>query len=526
MAQSLTRLSINRTRLGCCKLALLALVISACSEPVSYDLILRGGTIIDGTDGEPYVGDVAISGDRIIAIGDLASASAVAEINVTGLVVAPGFINVHSHATSTGLPTAINMLSQGVTTEILNADGGGPLDLNAQLNALQKEGLAVNVGGMIGFNSVWREAVGLENVRPTPEQLLEMQDLVENGLEAGAWGVSAALDYVPGRFAATEEVVQVLEPFAEWNVVFANHDRVTPESGYSSISGMSETIAIGEATGLIPLITHMKVQGWEQGQASTILERMTDAETPFPGGAAADVYPYLAGLTGLQSLIIPPWAQAGGRDAMLARFVDPDLRARIIEEANEAMRLRFGGPEGVYLLQSQRELSDVMEELQIESPAEAVIQILEEANQGIIASFGLEDDLIEIMQHPTSSIACDCGASTSDVGHPRSWGSYPKVLGEFVREKRVLTLQNAVHRMSGLPAKTIGLSDRGLIEPGMAADLVVFNPETVIDHATYADPTLISEGIIHTIVNGQLAWQDGAATGVQAGRTLTRRKPF
>jgi N-acyl-D-aspartate/D-glutamate deacylase len=253
---------------------------------------------------------------------------------------------------------------------------------------------------------------------------------------------------------------------------------------------------------------------------------MTDAETPFPGGAAADVYPYLAGQTGLQSLIIPPWAQAGGRDAMLARFVDPDLRARIIEEANEAMRLRFGGPEGVYLLQSQRELSDVMEELQIESPAEAVIQILEEANQGIIASFGLEDDLIEIMQHPTSSIACDCGASTSDVGHPRSWGSYPKVLGEFVREKRVLTLQNAVHRMSGLPAKTIGLSDRGLIEPGMAADLVVFNPETVIDHATYADPTLISEGIIHTIVNGQLAWQDGAATGVQAGRTLTRRKPF
>jgi N-acyl-D-aspartate/D-glutamate deacylase len=269
----------------------------------------------------------------------------------------------------------------------------------------------------------------------------------------------------------------------------------------------------------------MKVQGWEQGQAPTILQRMTDADSPFPGGAAADVYPYLAGQTGLQSLIIPSWAQAGGRDAMLARFADPDLRARIVEEANEAMQLRFGGPEGVYLIQSQRELGDVMEELQIDSPAEAVIQILEEAGQGIIARFGLEDDLIEIMQHPTSSIACDCGASISDRIHPRFWGTYPKVLGEFVREKRVVTLENAIHKMSGLPAQTLGLRDRGLIKQSMAADLVVFDPETVIDHATCANPTLISEGIIHTIVNGRLAWQDGAATGVQAGRTLIRQKP-
>jgi N-acyl-D-aspartate/D-glutamate deacylase len=481
---------------------------------------------VDGTGGESFVGDVAISGDRIAAVGDLRGASAPTEIDIAGLVVAPGFINLHSHADPDGVPTAVNMLSQGVTTEIINADGSGRIDVSAQLDSMRVRGMALNLGGMIGFNSVWRSVVGMDDVRPTTDQIVEMQGLIETALEEGAWGVSAGLDYVPGYYATKDEVVQVLESFAEWNVVFANHDRVTPESGFSSIAGMSETIEIGEATGLIPLVTHMKVQGWEQGQASRILERMAAAESSFPGGAAADVYPYLAGQTGLQALIIPSWAQAGGRGAMLARFADPDLRPRIEEEANEAMQLRFGGHEGVWLMDSQRELLDVMEELEIESPAEAVMQLLEEAGQGIIARFGLEDDLVAIMQHPTSSIACDCGASTSDRIHPRFWGSYPKVLGEYVREKQALTLENAIYKMSALPAKTIGLRDRGLIQEGLLADLVVFDPETVIDHATYAEPTLMSEGIIHTIVNGQLAWQDGEATGVQAGRALARPRPF
>ena len=304
-----------------------------------------------------------------------------------------------------------------------------------------------------------------------------------------------------------------------------NHDRVTPESNFSSIAGMSETLAIGEAAGLIPLVTHMKLQGWEQGRASTILGRMSETPTSFTGGATADVYPYLAGQTGLQSLIIPSWAQAGGRDTMLARFRDPALRAQIITEAEQAMRLRFGGHQGVYLMQSQRELTVAMQELELDSPGEAVIQLLEESGQGIIARFGLEEDLIEIMQHPTASIACDCGASTSERTHPRYWGSYPKVLGEYVREKQQLSLENAIYKMSGLPAKTIGMSDRGVIRPGMLADITVFDPETVIDHATYDNPTLLSDGIIHTLVNGQIAWSNGATTNIQSGRILRRSPP-
>lgn len=504
--------------------ALLATLL-ACSEQPVYDLIIRTGTVIDGSGTSGYLADIAISGGGIVAMGDLGDATGREELEAGGLVVSPGFINIHSHAVPEDLPAAVNMLSQGVTTEIINADGSGPVELDAQLDSLQRGGLALNVGVMIGFNSVWREVVGLDERRPSAAEIQQMQALLQSGLRAGAWGVSAGLDYVPGYYATTAEVIEILSPLAAWDVVFANHDRLTPESNFSSIAGMSETIAIGEASGLIPLITHMKVQGWEQGSAATILQRMSAADTSFAGGAVADVYPYLAGQTGLQSLIIPAWAQAGGRDAMLARFGDPDQRAQIVEEAERAMQLRFGGPGGVYLLQQQRELSAAMQDLGLDSPGEAVIRLLEESAQSIIARFGAEADLIAIMQHPTASIACDCGASTSDQIHPRYWGSYPKVLGEYVREKGALSLEQAIHKMTALPARTLGMTDRGLLRPGAVADITVFDPAAIIDHATYDNPALMSEGIVYTLVNGVVAWRDGAATGAQSGRVLRRDTP-
>ena len=522
---SMTYTSLSRSLYGlqyifftCCFI----FTFFGCSQPEPYDLIIRSGTIVDGT-GEPlYTGDVGIRGDTIAAVGKLWRATATEEVDGEGLIVAPGFINIHSHAQYDALPTAVNMLSQGVTTEIMNADGRSPLDLSVQMQRIDSAGLALNVGGCIGFNSVWQEVVGRDDVRPSAEQIGAMQDLIRQGLEDGAWGVSAGLDYVPGYYATTEEVIKVLLPFSDWGVVFTNHDRLTRESGYSSIAGMTETIEIGEASGLIPLITHMKVQGWEQGKVETILQRMASAKTDFPGGAVADVYPYLAGMTGLGSLIIPSWAQQGGYEAMVERFEDPVLRKQIITEAEEAMNLRFGGPEGVYLLASQRELTDAMADLGTDSPGEAVVRLLEAENQGIIARFGDESDLIAIMQHPTTSIACDCGASLSERGHPRGWGSFPKVLGEYVREKGALTLEQAIHKMTGLPAKTIGMTDRGTLREGQAADITIFDPANIIDRATYEEPTLPSEGVIHVLVNGRFAWRDGEATGRQGGRVLFR----
>ncbi len=518
------KLRTSVLRIALCSIFII--LASACSEPATYDLILRGGTIIDGSGSEAYPGDIALNGGEIAAIGNLTDANALQAIDVSGLVAAPGFINIHSHPRDEALSTAVNMLSQGVTTEIMNSDGFGPSDIGAQFNLYSQSDLAINVGGFIGFNSVWEEVVGVEDVRPTQAQINQMQVLVENALVTGAWGVSAGLDYVPGYYATTDEVIQVLEPFSNWDVVFTNHDRLTPETDYSSITGMTETIRIGEATGLIPMVTHIKVQGWEQGKAAEILEIMRIAETSNSGGAVADVYPYLAGQTGLEALIIPSWAQAGGWDAMLQRFRDSELRAQIIEEAEKAMDLRWGGPTGV-LVGGQRELTDIMDQLGTDSHGEAVIRVLEEADTRVILRFGSEADLIEIMQHPTVSIACDCDAVPVDsINHPRYWGTFPKVLGEYVREKGALTLENAIYKMTGLPAKTIGIKDRGMLKPGMAADITVFDPATIIDHATFDNPTARPEGIVHVILNGEFAFTDGSVTGVQAGEVLKRDLPF
>ncbi len=280
---------------------------------------------------------------------------------------------------------------------------------------------------------------------------------------------------------------------------------------------------IGRASGLLPVITHMKIQGREQGSGPEVMEWMSATEEAgLP--LAADVYPYLAGQTSLSALIIPGWAQAGGREAMVARFADPGQRARIVAEAEEAMAARFGGPSGVFLLSLQRELTDVMEEMGV-GGGEAVVRLLEQNQHGVILRFGAEDDLERILQYPTASISCDCGASAATRIHPRYWGTHPRVLGRYVRERGVLTWEEAVRKMTSLPAETIGMEDRGTLAPDMAADLVVFDPETVIDHATYENPTAPSDGIVHVVVNGTVAWRDGSSTGAQAGRALRKPAP-
>jgi N-acyl-D-amino-acid deacylase len=501
-------------------LVLTGLGLSAQPAPVRYDVIIRGGTVLDGSGAARVRADVAIAGDAVARVGDLAGASAGIVVDATGLYVAPGFINIHSHAEPDGLATAANMLTQGVTTEILNADGSGPLDLDAQLGTAAARGLAVNIGANIGFNSVWTQVVGAVDRRPTAAEVARMRGLVTAGLAAGAWGVSAGLDYKPAYFAATEDVIKVIEAARDARTYFANHDRVTPESGFSSLAGMAETIAIGARSGVTPLITHMKVQGHEQGRAGVITGQMQEASGRGVY-TAADVYPYLAGQTGLVAFTIPGWAQDGGREAMLKRFADPALRARIVGEAEAAMAARFGGPAGVYLPSQQRELTAVMAEMQVRA-GEAVVRLLEQGSPGIIARFGSEADLVAILQHPTAAVACDCGAVAGAAAHPRYFGTFPRVLGRYVREQRALSWEDAVRKMTGLPAATIGMVDRGLLAAGMAADVVVFDPATVIDHATFAAPMLPSEGIRTVVVNGRVALRDGVPTGEQAGRALRR----
>jgi N-acyl-D-amino-acid deacylase len=495
-------------------------IASGQPAPQRLDVILRHGTVIDGTGLPRYRADVGIAGGHIAKVGDLSGERGATEIDVIGLFVAPGFINIHSHAAVSALPTAENMLTQGVTTEILNPDGGGSTDIAAQLSRSSAAGLAVNIGAYIGFNAIWADTMGPADRRATDADIARMRTLVASGLDKGAWGVSAGLDYKPAYYAQVEEVVRALEPAAKWRTNFPNHDRLTPESGFSSRVGVGETIAIGERAGLMPVVTHMKAQGSEQGTAGTLLGMMQQA-TARGDYTAADAYPYLAGQTGLGALLIPAWAQDGGRDQMLQRFADPSQRARIVSETEQAMNARFGGAAGVFLPQTKQELTDIMREMQV-SAGEAVVRLLEKGNVGAILRFGSEPDLVKILQHPTTSIACDCGASTETRQHPRAFGTFPRVLGRYVRDQHVLTWEDAVRKMTALPANTIGMVDRGFLAPGMAADVTVFDPATVIDHATYEDAGQLSEGIRLVLVNGRIALRDGKVTREQGGRVLAR----
>jgi len=491
------------------------------AQSTAYDLVIRHGTIIDGTGRPRFQADVGIRGRHIAAIGNLDDATAVQSIDATGLFVTPGFINIHSHASPDALSTALNMLTQGVTTEIFNADGGGAVDLPAQLARVSQPGLAVNLGGYIGFNVVWQTVVGNTDRRATPGEIDRMRGMIAAGLEQGAWGVSAGLDYKPAYFAQTEEVIRILDAARPARTNFTNHDRVTPESNFSSKAGIQETLAIGERAGLVPVVTHMKVTGSEKGTAGTVLASI--AQTTKRGHyAAADAYPYLAGQTGLGSLIIPGWAQEGGRPEMLKRFADPAMRARIIKESEEAIKARFGGPEDVYLLRTQQQLTAVMKEMNA-GAGEAILRILEQGNDpGAILRFGAEEDLIKILKDPTTSMACDCGATTETRVHPRFYGSFPRVFGHYVRDEKIMTWEQAVRQSTWLPASTIGMTDRGVLAVGMAADVTVLDPATIADKATYEKPAEISQGIRFAIVNGRVALEEGLKTPARSGAALYR----
>ena len=332
------------------------------------------------------------------------------DLDVRGLSVTPGFINIHSHATAAGLGRAENMLTQGVTTEILNPDGGGSTDLTQQLSRLVSDPLAVNAGACIGFNSIWSEVVGPADRRPTSDEVARMRAKVLAGLEQGAWCVSAGLDYKPAYFARTDEVISVLAAVRHARTNFTNHDRVTPESGFSSKAGIAETIQIAEAVGTIPVITHMKAAGRSQGTAPE-LRAMMDAATVRGAYTAADAYPYLAGQTSLAALIVPGWAQDGGRMEMLKRFADPSLRTKIIGEVEEAMAARFGGPGGVYLPETRQELVDIMRAWQVPA-GEAILRLSKNATEPL--SSGSESS-------PTSSASCNTRQrrSRATAGQPK-----------------------------------------------------------------------------------------------------------
>jgi N-acyl-D-amino-acid deacylase len=505
-------------------LLLLPTTAQAAPDAPHYDVIILGGTIQDGTGKPGFMGDVAVKGDRIARIGDLGGATADTVIDAKGQFVSPGFISVHSHAIRDAVARSENMLRQGVTTEIINADGGysgiGGEEIVGQLGEFAKNGLAVNLGAYVGFNNVWQTVVGEAERRPTPTQITEMQGLIQRNLAAGAWGVGAGLDYKPAYFATQDEVIRIVSPAREWRTLFSNHDRVTPPA-FSSIAGINETIAVGNGAGLVPVVTHIKLWPNEMGRARDVVETMR-AATRAGKYVAADIYPYIHANTYLGALIIPSWAQEGGRDALLKRLADPAQRARIAVETTAAIKARAGGPDGLFLPSKGKELTDYMRETGSTDATETVLKLVETENPFGIFRFGSEEDLTAFLQYPDTAIACDCGSTNATKVHPRNYGAFPRAFGRYVRERGALSWEEAVRKATALPAAMLGMIDRGTIAPGMIADLTVFDPKTIIDKATFVEPAQFAVGISNLLVNGRPAILDGKLTEAQSGRQLFR----
>jgi N-acyl-D-aspartate/D-glutamate deacylase len=493
---------------------------AAATPPATYDIIIRGGTLLDGSGGAEQRTDIAIDHGFIMRVGDLGNAMGRQTVDATGLYVTPGFISIHDH-TDDGLQARpIGLISQGVTTAIGNPDGFGPVDdILKPLHSIGKPG--INYGAYIGFNAVWETVVGTDDRRPSAAEIDRMRALVRSGLEQGAFGVSAGLDYKPGFFATTTEVTAVVDAARGWRTNFPNHDRIHAGNGFSSLAGQGETIRIAADAGLMPVVTHMHMLSRDQGRADTAFQVFADsARCGVPVGV--DAYPYTFAATALDQILIPAWAQAGGHAAMMQRFADRTQRARITAETDAVIETRIRGAGNIYLPDIKRELAEIVAERGV-TPGEAIVQLLEAGETHVILRSVTDADRERILRDPLTAISCDCGAIASQTGHPRNWGAYPRFFGHYVRDRQLATWPDAVRRATALPAAMIGLVDRGWLRPGMAADITMFDPATIIDRATIEQPAQPSVGIKTVIVNGRFAWSDGVFTP-GAGMILRRTR--
>jgi N-acyl-D-amino-acid deacylase len=513
-------------------LALAAVAVSA--QPESFDLVITNARIVDGTGSAWYRGSVAIRGDSIVQVGSVANVQAKTMINAGGQVVAPGFIDIHTHARRGifEVPTAENYVRQGVTTLIEGPDGGSPVPLGpflAKLEGLQK---SVNVASFIGQGSIRSEVIGNIDRKATAEEISKMQGLVEQGMRDGAFGLSTGLFYVPGSFTPTEEVIELAKVAGRYGGLHISHQR---EESVKLLDSVRETIAIGEGGGLPTQITHQKVIGKANWGRSADTLRLIDEARARGVDVTSDQYPYTASSTRVASALLPAWALEGGRQQQLARLKDPATRAKIRAETALTIRDARGGgdPKNVQFAScgfdpslAGKTLADLTKargmEPTIDNAADVTLWLVEQGDcQGIFHAMS-DEDVERIMKHPTTMIGSDGEVPTFGRAnpHPRSYGTFARVLGVYVREKKTLTLEDAVRKMSGFPAARLGLTDRGLVRPGMKADVVIFDPARIRDTATFQKPHSYAEGVSHVIVNGAVIFQDGAMTAARPGRVL------
>ncbi len=499
----------------------------------SYDVLIENGRVLDGT-GTPWVrADVAVADGKIAAVGDLSDARADTVIDASGLHVAPGFIDVHSHAADglgdESLSSAEPLLAQGITTVVVNPDGGGAVDLAAQRDSLLQHGLGVNVGQLVPHGSIREEVMGASDRAPTEAELEEMKTLVREGMETGALGLSSGPFYAPGSYAETQEYIATARVAASYGGIYQSHIR--DESNYTVglLSAVDEVIRIAREADLPGIVTHVKALGppvW--GFSSAVAQRVERARADGVE-VFADQYPYTASATSLTAALVPRWAQSGGRDSLLHRLDRDHLRARIRTDMTENLERR-GGADRIQFRSfapdssiEGRTLADVASDREQDLLGTA-LALIEQDTPGIVSYNMLDEDVERFMQQSWTMTCSDGGlvARGEGVPHPRSYGAFPRKLGRYARDQGVIELGFAVRSMTHLSASVLGLPQRGRIEAGAAADLVVFDLNRIDDPATFRAPHNLADGMVHVLVNGRLKIHEGTVTGTRAGTVLSR----
>lgn len=515
-----------------CRYACLLLLLASTSQASAqerYDVIIRNGRVLDGSGNPWFRADVALRGDRIAAVGTLGGVQAAQVVDAAGLYVAPGFIDSHSHAAGRLISEAESdarlLLAQGVTTVLINPDGGGAVDLAAQRTALVEHGLGVNVAQLAAHGSIRYTVMEAEDRHATEAELDSMRALVRSAMEAGAFGLSTGPFYVPGSYADTRELVELAKIAAAYGGAYTSHIR--DESNYTIglVAAVDEVIQVAREANLPAVVTHIKALGppvW--GYAHAVVERISRArDTGLQ--VYADQYPYLASSTGLGAALLPRWAQAGGRDSLVERFDDPAVMPRIRAAMVENLARRGGAdriqfrhfpPDSSVL---GRTLAEVAATWQMDA-IDAAVTMLRQDNASIISFNMKAHDVKTFMRQPWTMTSSDGGSP--GFPHPRTYGAFPRKIRTYVLDEAVVDLAAALRSMTSLPAQVFQVQGRGTIRPGAYADLVVFDLAHLRDRATFTDPMQLAEGMVHVFVNGKAAIADGQFTGNLNGRVLRR----
>ena len=497
----------------------------------SYDLLIVNARIVDGAGNPWFRADVGIKNGRIARIGRIDPATAKRMIDARGQIVAPGFIDVHTHVESIyNQPAAENFIRMGVTSLVTGNCGTSVTDVGEFLARIKEKPLAVNLATLVAHGSVRRKVMALDDRAPTPDELKQMEALVEQAMKDGAVGLSTGLIYVPGTYAKTDEIVDLARIVAHYGGLYATHMR---NEGDKVADAIRESIQIGEQAGLPVEISHFKINSknlWGQSPVTIGLVREARARGLT---VTVDQYAYTASSTSLDSRL-PSWLRAGGLDAAKTRLADKAVRERVVNEMKETLK-RSGFKDYAYAMVASYEpdrtfngksIAEITKQVRAKSDVknqiEQIIAMYEAGGASMVYHGMSEPDVQNIMREPFTMIASDSGVRQIDesVPHPRGYGNNARVLGHYVRELKLISLEDAIRKMTSLPAQTFGFRDRGMVREGFAADLVIFDEASISDRATFDKPHQYATGISYVVVNGELVFADGVMTNARPGVTL------